>query len=130
MCDPPDPLSYEDARKAEKKLTMEDVVRWVERFSRHCGRLRFFADVNPTPYFQLVAKPLLSIKTTGSISVERVAKPLKNKVATKERNRLDTDKRAVLLRAGLNLRLKSESLKSAKTALGKVDLENALVYDE
>jgi hypothetical protein len=76
-----------------------------------------------------VAKPLLSIKTTGSISVERLAKPLKNKVATKERNRLDTDKRTVLQRAGLNLRLKSESLKSVKTALGKVDLENALVYE-
>ena len=114
---------------------MENVVTWVERFDRHCGRLRFFADLTPTPYFQLVAKPLLSIKTTGSISVEGATKPLKNKVATKERNRLLTDKRtALLLRAGLNLRLKSESLRSAKAAHekatpGKVDLDNALVYE-
>jgi hypothetical protein len=129
MCDPPDALSYQDARQAEKKLTMENVVRWVDRFDRHRGRLRFFADLTPTPYFQLVAKPLLSIKTTGSISVERVAKPLKNKVATQERNRLSTDKRTLLLRAGLNLRLKRESLRSTKAGLGKVDLDNAFVYE-
>jgi hypothetical protein len=76
-----------------------------------------------------VAKPLLSIQTEGSISVERVAQPLKNKVATKVRNRLHTDKRTLLLRAGLNLRLKSESLRSTKAGLGKVDLYNALVYE-
>jgi hypothetical protein len=58
-----------------------------------------------------------------------VAKPLKHKVATKERNRLHTDKRVLLLRAGLNLRWKSESMRSAKVAPGKVDLDNALVYE-
>jgi hypothetical protein len=31
--------SYEDARQAEKKLTMENVVRWVDRFARRRGRL-------------------------------------------------------------------------------------------
>jgi hypothetical protein len=109
---------------------MENVVRWVDRFDRYCGRLRLFADLTPTPYFQLVAKPLLSIKTTGSISFECVAKPLKNKVATQERNRLDTDKRTLLLRAGLNfLRLKSESLRSTKASLGRVDLDDDLVYE-
>ena len=41
--------------------------------------------------------------TEGSISVERVAKPLKNKVLTKERNRLGTGRAELLLRAGLNL---------------------------
>jgi hypothetical protein len=76
-----------------------------------------------------VAKSLLSIKTTGSISVERVAIPPKNKVATQERNRLDTDKRTLLLRAGLNLRLKSESLRSTKAGLGRVDLDDDLVYE-
>ena len=69
------------------------------------------------------------MKTTGSISVERAAKPLKNKVADKSRNRNSKDKRTVLLRVRLNLRLKRESLQSVKAALGKVlDSNDALVY--
>jgi hypothetical protein len=62
------------------------------------GRLRSFAEFSPTPYFQVVAKPLLSIKPTGSISVERVAKPL-----TKVASRTHTDKLTLLLPVGLNL---------------------------
>jgi hypothetical protein len=95
----------------------------------HPGRLRFFADITPTSYFETVAKPLLSIKTTGSISAERVAKPLKNKVAEKSRNRNSTAKRALLLRCGVNLRLKKESLRSVKAALGKLDPDDPLVYE-
>jgi hypothetical protein len=66
------------------------------------------------------------METTGSISVERAAKPLKNKVADKSRNRNSKDKLTVLLRVGLNLRLQRESLQSVKAALGKVD---PLVYE-
>ena len=95
------------------------LVDWVDKWKRHPGHLRFFDDLPPTPYFICVAKPLLSMKTTGSISVERAAKPLKNKVAEKSRNRNSKDKRTVLLRVGLNLRLKRESLQAMKAALGK-----------
>jgi hypothetical protein len=71
-----------------------------------------------------------STKTIGSISVERAAKPLKNKVSGKSRNRNSKDKRTVLLRVGLNLRLKRASLESLKAALGKVlDPNDALVYE-
>ena len=71
-----------------------------------------------------------AMKTIGSISVERAAKPLKNKVADKSRNRSSKDTRMVLLRVGLNLRLKRESLQSVKGALGKVlDPNDALVYE-
>ena len=70
------------------------------------------------------------MKTTGSTSVERAAKPLKNKVADKSRNRSSKDKRTVLLRVGLNLRLQRQSMQSAKAALGKVlDPNDALVYE-
>jgi hypothetical protein len=105
MSDPPDTVAYANAQVAEKTLTLKHVANWVER--RHLGRLRFFADLPPTPYFICVAKPLLSMKTTGSISVERVAEPLRNRIADKTRNRNSKDKRTVLLRVlGLNLRLK------------------------
>jgi hypothetical protein len=51
-----------------------------------------------TAYFEAVAKPPLSIRTTASISFEQAAKPLKNKIAdSKQRNRNSTAKHAVLL---------------------------------
>ena len=127
-------LDYEAAKITEKTLTIKDVALWVTRSDSHPGRLRFFADRTPTSYFETAVKPLLSIKTTGSISVERVGKPLKNKVVEKGRNRTSTVKRAVLLRCGLKLRLQKESLRRAvKAALGKVvvdlDLDDLLVYE-
>ena len=57
----------------------------------------------------MIAKQLMSIRTEGSISVERVAKPLKNKVWTNERNRLGPGNAAMMLRVGLNLRFLYES---------------------
>jgi hypothetical protein len=108
LFNPPPVVSYEAAETSEKELTLVKVADWVEKWGRRIGRLRFFVDLNPTCYFELVAKSLLSIKSTGSISVERAAKPMKTRVATKGRSRLSTDKRTILLRVGLNLRLKNE----------------------
>ena len=53
--------------------------------------------------FKYIAKPLLSLRSTGSMSVERVAKPLKNSVWTMSRRRLGGQRAEMILRAGLNL---------------------------
>jgi hypothetical protein len=79
MSDPPDAVAYTDAQASEKTVTLKHVAAWAERWKRHLGRLRFFADLPPTPYFICVAKPLLSMKTTGSIPVELALYPLKTK---------------------------------------------------
>jgi hypothetical protein len=129
MSDPPDtPVAYRyaDTLVAEKTLTMKHVANWVDKRKRHPGHLRFSADLPPTPYVIWVAKPLLSMKTTGSISVSDLLNPL-NKVADKSRNRISKDMRTVLLRVGLNLRLKRESLQSVKAALGRA--LDPLVYE-
>ena len=60
-------------------------------------------------FFLEVAKPLLSVRITGSMTVERVAKPLKKSVLTKECSKLSTGKSEMLLRAGLNLRFLQDS---------------------
>ena len=49
------------------------------------------------------------VRTTGSMTVERVAKPLKNSVCTKSRRRLKPKVASILLRTGLNLRFLVES---------------------
>jgi hypothetical protein len=98
MSDPPDTAVYADVLVTEKTLTMEHAADCVERWKRHPGRLRFFDDLPLTPYFTCVSKPLLSMMTTGSISVERAAKPRMNKVADKSLNRNSKDKLTVLLR--------------------------------
>ena len=87
-------------------MTLQQVSEWVKRTGGHDGRLQWWSIFAPTsPLYLKVAKPLLSIRTTGSITVERVAKPLKNKVMSKDRAGVTTGKAEVLLRAGINLRL-------------------------
>ena len=74
------------------------------------GRLAWYVSWASTePLYTLIGKPLMSLRTTGSMTVERVAKPLKNSVCTKSRRRLKPKVASILLRTGLNLRFLVES---------------------
>jgi hypothetical protein len=114
---PPPIRSDKELHKLQKKLTLSDVSEWVEKTGGHQARLLWFTqfgDDNTMEYFKEIVQPLLSMRTTGSIAVERVAKPLKNSIETKSRNRLEAEKGAQLLKAGLDLRFLKEAGKAMK----------------
>ena len=56
---------------------------------------------------------------TGSMGVERATKPLKVAVYTKQRNRLESGNKKMLLRTGLNLRFLSGTKFAMNTSLNK-----------
>lgn len=51
----------------------------------------------------MVAKPLLSMRSTGSLDTERAVKPLKNAILTKNHNKLSDERAVILARASHNL---------------------------
>lgn len=80
------------------------------------ARLQFFETYHYTSeFYQKIAKPLLSMRTVGSIDVERRIKPIKHKILTKERNRLLDPKGIALYCASENLK----HIMAAKKRLGK-----------
>ena len=74
------PRPPSDQFQEERKLTIQMVSQWVSTTGGHQGRLEFFGIAPPSKLYDLVIEPLLLVRSTGSISVERVAKPLKNNV--------------------------------------------------
>ena len=70
--------------------------------------------------YQQIGKRLLSMKTVGSMDVERTAKPFKHCKLSKDRNRLSDERGVVLFRAGQNLKHLHHARESIK---GKVYTE-------
>ena len=98
----------------QKKLRMKHVVDWVGKTGGIEGRIAFFALFEDNPFTKKIAMPLLSFRTSGSMSVERTAKPFKRQILTKERNRLINSKAELFLRVGLNLRILSKDFVAIK----------------
>ena len=102
--------------KNTTELTIDEVEEWIVSNQGIKGRLRFFETYAAhSKFYLLVAKPLMSMCTTGSIDVERRIKPLKHNILTKKRNCLKDPKGVMLLRAGENLKHEL----AAKMQLGK-----------
>ena len=98
----------------QNKLRMKHVVDWVGKTGGIEGRIAFFALFEDNPFTKKIAMPLLSFRTSGSMSVERTAKPFKRQILTKERNRLINSKAELFLRVGLNLRILSKDFVAIK----------------
>ena len=90
----PSSLSTVEVEKRADEIAIEDVFAWVQKHNGLEGRIRFLQTyMSDSRLFQMVILPLLSMRTTGSIDVERVAKPFKHNILRKERNRLSDEKR-------------------------------------
>ena len=106
-----------DVLKANTKMiSISSVRQHAERTGNVARRLVWFETFAAhSEFYQRVAKPLLSMRTVGSIDVERRVKPLKDTILTKKRNRLSDSKANTVYRARENLK----HIMNAKKILGK-----------
>ena len=112
----PAAVSAKVLEKNNTEFSVVDVKKWVDKHDSIQGRFRFFETFASNSEFYLkVAKPLLSMRTVGSIDVERRIKPIKHTILTKKRNRLSDAKGIVFFRASENLK----HIAKAKNSLGK-----------
>jgi hypothetical protein len=101
----PAAVSLEELEERNKAITLDEVQEWVEKRGGIVGRLSWWEAYSPhSQLYQRVGKPLLSIRTAGSMDVERKVKPIKHKILSKERNALSDGKAIVLFRARENLK--------------------------
>ena len=112
----PDVPPVEQLKENNKQFSIADVKHWVVESGAITGRFQFFETYAASnKFYQKIAKPLLSMRTVGSIDVERRVKPIKPAILTKKRNRLQDPKGVALFRASENLK----HIMKAKIALGK-----------
>jgi hypothetical protein len=100
-------------------MRLSDVAIWLEETGGLESRLSYIGGggMSNGELFHLILKPLLSMGTSGSVVVERAAKPLKNYVLSKHRNKLGLDRANTCLRIGLNLNFLAKKRGMLKGAL-------------
>jgi len=76
---------------------------------RYCGVYKAHSQL-----YLIVGKPLLSMRTAGSMSVERAAKTVKESILSKEHNLLSDEKGTTLFRAAQNHRMLHNAIQSIK----------------
>jgi hypothetical protein len=112
----PEPVTEAQLAINSKQFTVADVAKFVEQSGNIAARFRFFETFAAnSEFYLLVAKPLLSLGTVGSIDVERRVKPLKNDIFSKGRNRLSDCRGLAYWRGRENLK----HIMDAKKQLGK-----------
>jgi hypothetical protein len=95
-------------------LTISDVSDWIRSTGAHEQRLAWYeSNARRAVIYTDAAKQLLSVSITGSMDVERAAKPLKNSVLVKDRASMSVGMADIALRAGVNLQF----LQAAKEKL-------------
>jgi len=80
---------------------IEDVKTWIVGTGSIEARLNWFGTfVTNSEFFLKVAKLLLSMRTVGSIDVERKGKPIKHTIMSKKHNCLKDPKGGAVLGLG------------------------------
>lgn len=112
----PEAVSEEQLKINNRAITIDEVIAYAEASKNVTGRIEFFEAFACNSLFYIkVARPLLSMRTVGSMDVERKVKPIKGLILTKHRNRLKDPKGVALFRVRENL----NHIMKAKKSLGK-----------
>jgi hypothetical protein len=108
LFDHPRPGSEDPEVTKEKQtgLNLNTITQWLKDSSGADARHAWWMVNAPSSeLYECIAKPLLSVRTTGSITAERVANTLNDSVLTMKRNWLEAAGSShEVLRAGINLR--------------------------
>jgi hypothetical protein len=119
-----EPVSAEQLEINNKAITIAEVISFMDEETKNVtARIEFCNTFGSNNLFYImVARPLLSMRTIGSMDVEHMVKPVKHTIMTKHRNRLKDPKGVALFRLSENLK----HIMKAKKMLGKKITESLI----